>query len=434
MVGGGVPRRWIARRGERARSRTAVRRGAALAALVALVGIALLGLSTIAVAAAPHSAGAVTIGVSDARMQAAVTAAAWPQQRGNWCGVASIAAVASYVSGSVNQASVAGFLNSSAAVSIWGTPPPAYGGAGFQANISLDTGTDPRAIARGQGGMDGGIYHNIVDSWGAWDATWHLAVDLRDYQQPLTVIVDGGQHSVVISQIIATGDPIADQSSITGIEVWDPGVGANAQIQANQHEIVPIWDWYNDYVYWGSRYDDSLDPDPSVGVYAGEHLWTGNWVYIRPWGLPNGGADWSLNQWGAPIPGLHGEYPPGYTPPTPTPTLTPTATPTPLPIRHARAAPTAAATAAARSAIALTGATVTTEASGRTIPLAPDAAETPSPAGGWCAGPYCLAGADLPWWGASLGCVLLLAGLWGAIFTRARRADGQPATGPPEGG
>jgi hypothetical protein len=430
VTGGRTPQRWMARRGRRARSRAAVRHGAALAALFALVGIALLGLGTIAVAATPHAASTVTVGVSDARMQAAVSAAAWPQQRSNWCGVASIAAIASYMSESVNQASVAGFLNSSAAVSIWGTPPPAYGGAGFPANISQDTGTDPRAIAEGQSGMTGGLYHNIVDSWGAWDATWHLAVDLRDYQQPLTVIVDGGQHSVVVSQIIANGDPVADQNSITGIEVWDPGFGANAQIQAAREEIVPIWDWYNDYVYWGSVYNDAYDPDPSVGVYAGMHLWTGNRVYIRPWGLPNGGADWALTQWGSPIPGLHGEYPPGYTPPTPTPTPTPTATPTPLPIRHARAAPTSPATP--RSAIALTGATATTQASGA-LPLAPAVAETPTPIGGWCAGPYCLAGADLPWWGASLGCVLLLAGLWGAIFTRARRADGQPATGPPEG-
>jgi hypothetical protein len=372
-----------------------------------------------------------TIGVDDTAMQNAVNAAGWPQHRSNWCGVASIAAVASFVNrGSVSQDSVAGFLNSPAAVSTWGTPPPLYGGAGFPANISQDTGTDPRAIARGLGEMTGGLYHNIVDFADAWDATWHLAVDLRDYQQPITVIVDGGQHSVVVSKIFASGDPVADQNSITGIEVWDPGFNAfNAPIQAAQKVIVSPWDWYNDYVYWGSVYNDYYDPDPSVGVYAGMQLWTWHRVYVRPWGLNYVSADWAMYPWGAPIPGLHGEYPPGYTPPTPTPTPTPTATPTPLPVRLARAAPTMAATAAGQSAAALVAATNTVEASGASFPLSAPVAETPTAARGWCAGPYCLSGADLPWWGASLGCVLLLAGLWGAIFTRARRATGPPSEG-----
>jgi hypothetical protein len=401
--------------------------------------VAALGLGAAAVAAPPHAAQSVTVGVSVAQMQAAVNAAGWPQHQRNWCGVASIAAVVSFrTGGSVSQESVAGFLNSPNAVSVWGTPQPAYGGAGFQANISKDTGTDPRAIARGQSWTDGRPYHNIVDYLSAWDATYQLAVDLRDSGQPITVIVDGGQHSVVVSQIIADGDPVANPSSITAIDVWDPGFDVfNAGIQAAQYERVPIWAWYNDYVYWGSVYDDYLDPDPSVGVYAGKQLWTGHRVYIRPWGLGYVSTDWAMDQWGQPIPGLHGEYPPGYTPPTPTPTPTPTATPTPLPIRLARAAPTSLATAGAQSAAVTVGATGTPGASALNRPGAPQAAPTPqdatTPAGGWCAGPYCLTSADLPWWAATLGCVLLLAALWGAIFARARRADATLTTGPPGG-
>ncbi|HEV2235203.1 MAG TPA: hypothetical protein VGR57_00950 [Ktedonobacterales bacterium] len=431
------------RQGGHRRRRAGAWQGAVLAALVALVTVAALGLGAAAVAATPgvgqHRA--VTVGVSDAQMQAAVSAAGWPQQRSNWCGVAAIAAVASFMTGGVSQASVAGFLNSSAAVSVWGTPPPLYGGAGFPANISQDTGTDPRAIARGEGGMTGGLYHNIVDDWGAFDSTFHLAVDLRDSHQPVTVIVDGGQHSVVVSAIFANGDPIADPGSIYALEVWDPGVGAfNAGIQAQQREIVGINDWLYDGVYWGSLYDDIYDPDPSVGVYAGKDLWTWHRVYIRPWGLPYVSADWAMNQWGEPLPGLHGEYPPGYTPPTPTPTPTPTATPTPLPIRLARAAPTAPATAGPQSAavVALNATTTPDASAARTagaaqVALAPPGAATPAPTSGWCVGPYCVTSADLPWWAATLGCVLLLAILWGAILTRARRADAALATGPPGG-
>ncbi|HEY7984293.1 MAG TPA: hypothetical protein VID73_09000 [Ktedonobacterales bacterium] len=422
--------------------------GTALAALVALVTVAALGLGAVAVAATPRVGQhqAVTVGVTDARMQAAVNAAGWPQHRTNWCGVASIAAVASYQTGGASQESVAGFLNSAGAESIWGTPPPAYGGAGFAANISQDTGTDPRALARGEGGMTGGLYHNIVDDWGAFDATFHLAVDLRDSGQPVTVIVDGGQHSVVVSAIFANADPIADPGSIYAVEVWDPGVGAfNAGIQAQQKEIVGINDWLYDGVYWGSLYNDIFDPDPSVGVYAGKQLWTWHRVYIRPWGLNYVSADWAMNQWGEPIPGLHGEYPPGYTPPTPTPTPTPTATPTPLPIRLARAAPTAPPTAGSQAAVVALGVTSTpgtpgtpgVSAASTAAPaqaaLAPPGAAAPAPTGGWCAGPYCVTSADLPWWAAALGCVLLLAILWGAILTRARRADAALATGPPGG-
>jgi hypothetical protein len=431
------------RRGERAPRRASAWHGVALLALVALLGIAVLGLGAVAVAASPHSGqmSAVTVGVSDARMQAAVNAAGWPQHASTWCGVAAIAAVANFQGATVSQESVANFLSSTAAQSVWGTPTYIYPGPAFVADIARDSGTDPRALARGQGWATGGLYHNIVDNWNAWDATWHLAVDLRDYQQPITVIVDGGQHSVIVSQIFANGDPVADQNSITGIEVWDPGVNAfNAGIQAYQHEIVQPWEWYNHYVYWGSTYNDIYDPDPSVGVYAGKQLWTGSRVYIRPWGLNYVSADWAMNQWGDPIPGLHGEYPPGYTPPTPTPTPTPTATPTPLPIRHARAAPTSlAATAPPQSAaVALVatgspGARAVNTAGAANVAQAPPAVETPPATSGWCAGPYCLSSTDLPWWAAAFGCILLLAVLWGAILTRARRADAALATGPPAG-
>src|SRR5260221_6309065 len=71
--------------------------------------------------AEPNQAGA-----DDAKMQAAVQAAQWPQQNGIWCGIADVAAIASYRGYSTTQTATVSYLNSTAGQSAWGTPDHDY--------------------------------------------------------------------------------------------------------------------------------------------------------------------------------------------------------------------------------------------------------------------------------------------------------------------
>ncbi|MGH2515972.1 MAG: hypothetical protein ACRDHP_09990, partial [Ktedonobacterales bacterium] len=84
----------------------------------------------------------------------------WPQKQNNWCAVANIEVIANYtyqLAGGIHdtpfmsggQQRIASDLNSSAAVSEWGTPSPNGIGPGFKADIARDGGTDPRSIAWG---------------------------------------------------------------------------------------------------------------------------------------------------------------------------------------------------------------------------------------------------------------------------------------------
>jgi len=261
-------------------------------------------------------------------MQAVVTAAAWPQAASNWCGVATVAAIARYRGHAVSQADVAAYLNSAAAISQWGRPSSNGTGPGFAADIARDFGTDPRSLALGISALGHGTYHQYVNLASAFDATAALAVDLVRHPEPLSVITQHGLHSVLVSAVWATGDPITNPGSITALDVWDPGVGANNGAQATQYMQVPISTWLTNSNYWGSPYAGNgpssapYDPDPSVGPYtfSTTHLWIGHYVYIHPNLLtdPTGGvsADWAVTRSGALIPGFAGETPSGYHGPT----------------------------------------------------------------------------------------------------------------------
>ncbi|HEX9069088.1 MAG TPA: hypothetical protein VF807_09985 [Ktedonobacterales bacterium] len=293
-------------------------------------------------------------GVAKATFQTATDAAAWPQKSGDWCGIATVAAIAAYRGSSVTQAGIADYLNSGGAVSAFGSPSHAsgYWGPGFQADISRDYGTDPRALAQAMGAEAGGNPHMRVVTNGRWVATWLIVADVIR-NGPVTVFVDAGLHSVVVSGVNAWGNPLDNLNNISSLEVWDPGaeLGGTSGVQAAREVDVSLSSWLYSMSYLGSRYDNNwfggytYDPDPAVGPYtydpaAGNphHLWVGNFVYIAPYG-PGVSADWAINQDGALIRGAHDEVPSGYSgasvplwiPPPPTPTPLPTATPTPTP-------------------------------------------------------------------------------------------------------
>ncbi|HET8905500.1 MAG TPA: hypothetical protein VFN11_00905 [Ktedonobacterales bacterium] len=332
-------------------------------------------------------------------VSAAATAAGWPQQYSNWCGVATVALIADYLNpgAPVSQSAILGALNNPANQSQWSypAPGPSYWGPYVPTDISGDFGTDPRSLADGLTMATGSLYHAKVDVAGAWDTTVHIVHDLLVSRQPISVFVDHGMHSLIVSGVDATGDPLANPRSITAIHVWDPGGGVNGVgIQAHMAEVVPLSLWLSGTIPWsGSSYlkypyaanvyqGRALDPDPAVGPYAFvpakyNHLWVGHNVYLSP--LASSAAaslspDWELNQYGVLIAGLPGgawpNIPDGYTgdtvpmptnpppppppvqppkpapklkpppPPRPTPTVRPKLTATPLPT--ATLVPTAA--------------------------------------------------------------------------------------------
>src|SRR6185312_15697556 len=179
-------------------------------------------------------------------VSAAASAAGWPQQYSNWCGVATVALIANYLGASISQSAILGMLNDPANASQWSYPPPdpSYYGPYVPANISGDFGTDPRSLAEGLTLATGRFYHAIVDTIGAYDTTVHIVRDLLISRQPISVFVDHGQHSVIVSGVGATDDPIKNPGSITAIHVWDPGGGVNhVGIQPHLEEVVPISAW-----------------------------------------------------------------------------------------------------------------------------------------------------------------------------------------------
>lgn len=302
--------------------------------VVASLAIA-IGTRVIPAKARPQAAAvATTYGPSDAAVAAAVNAAGWPQASDNWCGVATIAAIAQYRTHPTSQQDIASYLNSDAAVSEWGTPSVVNGAPPFKGDIARDSGTDPRSLVASLAYAGQGTYHELVDLRSNSDATLHLILDLLHSNEPISVIVYHGLHSVLVSGVVATGNPLTNPSSVTGFEVWDPGVGSPfGGIQPDREDFVPISTWLNSAYYWGfAAYSPNYfgstpyDPDPSVGPYtfdpsSGEngHLWIGHYVYIRPDASTDAftsvSPDWAINQSGAVIEGFHGETPSGYTGP-----------------------------------------------------------------------------------------------------------------------
>ena len=380
---------------------------------VVLVGAALLTFLPHFITSAAPGHAATTVGVSDAQMHAAVSAAAWPQQVGNWCGIATIAAIADELGNPTSQRAVFNYLQSFQARSPWGTPGWNGIGPGVLANISNDSGTDPRSLAAAMRQFGGRWYSQMVDHNGAWDATGKLAADLEYSHQPISVIVFNGQHSVIVSKITANGDPAWNPGAITSLEVWDPGYGTPSGLLWGQSVTISLNTWLYDYRFWGGVYNDPLDPDPSVGPYRYDpsignyqHLWTGNYVYIRPGGIAGVSVDWAVDQDWVVIPGQRGELPPGYhLPPTPTPVATPTS----LPTRVARLAPTALPTPLPP--------TPTPE---------PTATATPAPAlqlnaQSLCVDTTCLDPSAVPWWYIAIAAFVLTVTALLVIFLALRR-------------
>lgn len=210
------------------------------------------------------------------------------------------------------QESVASVLNSSAAESPWGYSK--YGGA-FNADIAADGGTDPRSISWGLYTItpNNYFYHNYIytgnyPTGNSVDhATRNFASDFGSYglNNPISVTVNGGMHSVVVSGVQADGDPSANPNGVTlhAILVWDPWYGNTTFGGPTTYNTTGVWQWWNigDWEgttgvtkWWGQTYNthNGYDPDPytTPGFYYNvpplSTHWGGNYITIEQDTIP----------------------------------------------------------------------------------------------------------------------------------------------------
>ena len=244
-------------------------------------------------------------------------AADWPQANSNWCGVANIEMIANYTYqvvandesvfpfGTGAQARIANDLNSAAGVSIWGTAPATSIGPGFAADIAADGGTDPRSIAWGIAyesayssywrswsqrpansgsplGAPAYTYHDVIYHGSVSSAVAELARTLASYHLPVSVTTAHGLHSDVVSGVYSTNDPVSNYpGNITGINVWDPGVGSQWGGYQSAREVT--WDTYTfetNADLWGLAYNanSGYDPDPAQGIYTPNSSYPYHWI------------------------------------------------------------------------------------------------------------------------------------------------------------
>src|SRR5947209_572608 len=219
----------------------------------------------------------------------------WPQILDYYCGIANIQAIIRYdyqKAGQTppvyHQSTIADQLNLPYAVSPWGTPS----GSVFQADISLDGGTDPRSITWGAYVLTPAsyIYHNYIYSNSNSAATYSFAVDFGSHvaQQPnipISVTIDQGAHSFIVSGVYASSDPsVSSSATIYDIVTWDPWLGPNNNpppgfgkiYNTTQNQIWSLTDWLGNqentnghlWYLWSKPYSNiangGFDPEPSA--------------------------------------------------------------------------------------------------------------------------------------------------------------------------
>lgn len=188
------------------------------------------------------------------------------------------------------------------------------------ANTSHDFGLDPRAVAAGIMYETGNgipyhqhIYHNGPDA-----AAWHIAYAVAKYQRPVVVVVNHGEHAVIVAGVWATADPSRfPNAGIQSYVVYDPW---NQSWQRFLGGIYYQRVSYATFTY-ASPYDGAwlglpyasngtLDPDPYMGSYQagtdpftgatanpGARNWLGNIVTIEPDGHNDQNPDNTYNEY-----------------------------------------------------------------------------------------------------------------------------------------
>jgi len=246
----------------------------------------------------------------------------WYQHRDFWCGIANIHAIQTYdwlsYNGAVptrdnSQEAIYARLNdtnASGVVSPWG-----YGGGYVKADISRDTGTDPRALAFGlwyetppNSGTDSNQayqFHNWIYSTDSTTATYDFSTDFGQnavsHNDPISVTVDRGGHSFVVDGVWASSDPSVANTTIAAVDTWDPWLNRDNQPRINgiqynqfQNQVWSLYDWTTNPRLWGEPYTTNYgnDPDPTKPPltssyyvppfpHAVSHHWIGSYITIE---------------------------------------------------------------------------------------------------------------------------------------------------------
>ncbi len=263
----------------------------------------------------------------------------WPQENGPYCAIATGMAVTNYVdqedhltlrfSTPSNQYAIA-TADQKAGASRWGYAKPINATAGIT-NIAPDRGLDPRAAAYIQYhySPQGTIFHDYIYRWQfhyktappfhwqAIQATTSLFRAWLRFPEPMSVIINGGEHSVLVtggwtSNSIVTNYP----ANIVGVIVRDPmfaGSISRFEVDNNQWTNHGTDFGVGYYTMWSRFYGQNPDfsvnkddPEPSVGIYRPisghpEHWYQGfTWIrrdtnslngyYSPDWAFTDGGT------------------------------------------------------------------------------------------------------------------------------------------------
>lgn len=268
---------------------------------------------------------------ANATMTARAIAKIWPQMSGAYCGISTAMAMVNYedevrhlpmrFTSRNDQAAIA-TANQTSGASQWGyatssslsggsTPGTnAYGGI---TNIAPDFGTDPRSIAYVAATYapqePASPYHDYIYRWQfanqsapsfttqVQQATTSLARALSTWHEPISVTINAGKHSVLVTGIYTSGSatktyPATIKSVVFSDPMSAPKVSrfqVSFATWAGGHFATPS----GIYGLWSAYYSSTLDPEPTVGPYvltadAPEH-WYGGFTWIQLDG--NSGSD-----------------------------------------------------------------------------------------------------------------------------------------------
>lgn len=188
---------------------------------------------------------------------------------------------------------------------------------GVAPTISNDFGTDPRSIAYMAWFYTpaNSYFHNYIYRWQmahssappysqqVLEATTAFAWNLEEWGDPISVAINEGEHSILVTGVYSTNNPVDYfPANITYVTYRDP--------QDGSHQTVDISQWTNGisggYDLWKHfyGYNNSQDPEPAVLPYkpgSGQEHWFGgfNWIQIDE-NYTNGqwSPDWSYTIYG----------------------------------------------------------------------------------------------------------------------------------------
>lgn len=256
-------------------------------------------------------------GTNGAYMDAAILNI-WPQENGPYCALATASAVINYIDQEdhlpmrftyqASQFAIA-TANQTSGESQWGYATPINSTAGIT-NIAPDRGVDPRAAAYVQAhyAPSGTVFHDYIYRWqfhSTQEPTYHVQVlqattalfrSWLSYTEPMSVIINGGEHSVVVSGGWMGNDiRFNNPANLQGVIVRDPEFAGTI----SRFEVTPD-QWLNHgtnfgagyYTLWARYYgvnpDGSInhdDPEPTVGIYrpngSNPYHWYQGFTWIR---------------------------------------------------------------------------------------------------------------------------------------------------------